>query len=66
MYRTFSRIPGVRITHCLASLDQNIKNWEDLADEGGDKIRTPSDLAAAEANVGATSLKPNLQSVSIH
>jgi hypothetical protein len=47
MYRSISKVPGLSIGHCLASLDANIRNWETLlaSDETGERIRTPEDVA---------------------
>ena len=52
MYKSFSKVPGVSISHCLASLENNIKNWELLlaSDESGERIRTAADVAVATAS----------------
>lgn len=51
MYKLLSKIPGISISHCLGSLENNVKNWEILlaSDETGERIRTAADVAAATA-----------------
>ena len=64
MYKLFAKLPGVTMSHCIASLENNMKNWELLlaSDETGERIRTAADVAAATAtwttqtfSVGSTS-----------
>jgi hypothetical protein len=56
LYKAFARIPGLNISHCMASMERNIQNWEQMAaSELGDSLRDPNKVAAVAAQLQLSS-----------